>query len=84
MRKIRNYLQISNKIYIIYKSKSENKLGYFQTELIEAISPKYFNDKKRTSLLLSATYLLKNLLPDYQPNNKIYNSFSHLINNLEK
>ncbi len=52
-RKIRNFLQISNKIFIIYSAKSENRLGYFKTELIEAISPKYFNDKKKTSALLS-------------------------------
>ena len=51
-RKIRNYLQISNKIFIIYSSKSENRLGYFKTELVEAISPKFFNDKKKTTSLV--------------------------------
>ena len=50
-RKIRNYLQISNKIFISYNSKSENKIGYFKTELIKPISPLYFNDKE-TNLLL--------------------------------
>ena len=83
-RKIRNYLQISNKILIFYKSKNENKLGYFQTELIDAISPKYFDDKKRTSLLLSLSSILKILLPDSQPNNRIYNSVVNLINNLDE
>ena len=38
-RKIRNYLQISNKLFIVHNSKSENKLGYFKTELVKAISP---------------------------------------------
>ena len=37
-RKIRNFRQISNKIFIIHSSKSENRLGYFKTELIEAMS----------------------------------------------
>ena len=46
-RKIRNFLQISNKIFVMHSSKSENRLGYFKTELIEAISPKYFNNKKK-------------------------------------
>ena len=32
-RKIRNYLQLSNKLFIIHNSKSENKLGYFKTEV---------------------------------------------------
>ena len=27
--------------------KNDNRIGYFKTELIEAISPKYFNDKKK-------------------------------------
>ena len=30
-RKIRNYLQISNKLFIVHKSKKENKIGYFKT-----------------------------------------------------
>ena len=44
-RKVRNYLQLSNKLFIINNSKNENKLGYFKTELIKPISPLYFNDK---------------------------------------
>ena len=40
-RKIRNYLQIGNKIFVVNNSKNENKIGYLKTELIEAISPKY-------------------------------------------
>ena len=81
-RKIRNYLQISNKIFIFYNAKNENKIGYFKTELIEPISPKYFNDKKKTSTLLSFTNLLNILLPDLQPNNKIYQSVENLLENL--
>ena len=66
-RKIRNFLQISNKIFIFYSSKSENKLGYFKAELVEAISPKYFSDKKKTAALLSITSILNLLLPESQP-----------------
>ena len=40
-RKIRNYLQIGNKIYVSYNSKSENRIGYFKTELVEPVAPKY-------------------------------------------
>ena len=78
-RKIRNYLQISNKLFIIHNSKSENKLGYFKTELIKPISPLYFNDKKRTTALISLCSILNILLPDSQPNKKIYNSFENFI-----
>ena len=40
-RKIKNYLQLLNKIFVVYKSKNENQIGYFTTELIQAISPKF-------------------------------------------
>ena len=81
-RKIRNYLQLSNKIFIIHNSKNENKTGYFKTELIKPISPFYFNDKQRTSALISLCSLLNLLLPDSQPNKKIYQMFENLINSL--
>ena len=81
-RKIRNYLQISNKLFIIHNSKSESKLGYFKTELIKAISPKYFNDKERTSAIISLCSLLNSLLPDSQPNKNIYKTFEKLIDSL--
>ena len=58
-RKIRNYLQISNKLFIVHNSKNENKLGYFKTELVKPISPMYFNDKKRTSAIISAMFNIK-------------------------
>ena len=82
-RKIKNYLQISNKLFIIHNSKNRNKLGYLKTEIIEAISPKYFNDKKRSYVLLSITELLNSLLPDEETHENIYLSLNNLINNLD-
>ena len=81
-RKIRNYLQLSNKLFIIHNSKSENKLGYFKTELLKPISPLYFNDKERTTALLSLCSMLNVLLPEAQPNKRIYKSFDNLINSI--
>ena len=81
-RKIRNYLQISNKLFVIHSSKNENKIGYFKTELIKPVSPLYFNDKERTSALISICSLLNTLLPEGQPNKKIYNSFESLIKSI--
>ncbi len=78
-RKIKNYLQVSNKLFVSHNSKNENKIGYFKTELIKAISPIYFNDKERTSALISICSLLNILLPNSQPNKIIYNSFEKLI-----
>jgi len=81
-RKIKNYLQISNKLFVAYSSKNENRMGYFKTELIKPISPLYFNDKERTSALVSICSLLNILLPVNQPNKKIYKSFENLINSI--
>ena len=81
-RKVKNYLQISNKLFVSHTSKSENRLGYFKTELIKPISPLYFNDKERTSALISICSLLNTLLPDSQPNKKIYDTFEKLINSI--
>ena len=81
-RKVRNYLQISNKLFVSHTSKSENKIGYFKTELIKPITPLYFNDKERTSALISVCSLLNILLPDSQPNQKIYNSFEKFITSI--
>ena len=81
-RKIRNYLQISNKLFVSHNSKNENKIGYFKTELIKPISPLYFNDKERTSALISICSLLNILLPESQPNKIIYESFEKFINSI--
>ena len=82
-RKVRNYLQLSNKLFITYNSKNENKLGYFKTELIKPISPLYFNDKKRTSALVSLCSILNILLPESQPNKRIYDSLEKFINSIK-
>ena len=82
-RKIKNYLQIGNKIFIMHNAKNRNKLGYLKTEIIEPISPRYFNDKKRSYLLLSITELLNSLLPDEENYKNIYLSLNNLIKNLE-
>ena len=81
-RKIRNYLQISNKLFIFNNSKNDNKIGYFKTELIKAVSPNYFNDKERTSALISLCSLLNSLLPESQPYKNIYKSFEKFISTL--
>jgi DNA repair protein RecO (recombination protein O) len=82
-RKVRNFLQISNKIFVFYNSKSENRIGYFKTELVEAISPKYFNNKKKTTSLLSLSSILNLLLPESQPYKKLFISVESFLKDLE-
>ena len=73
-RKIKNYLQIGNKLYVNYNSKSDNKIGYFKLEIEKALSPIFFDDKKKLSCILSAMNLIKVLTADFQTNEKIFDS----------
>ena len=81
-RKQKKNFQIGNKIFLNWKSKGENKTGYFTVELIKPIAPSFFDDKRRSACILSLTSILKILLPERQINPKIYNSFEMMINNL--
>ena len=36
-KKIKNYLQIGNKLYVNYNSKNENSMGYFKVEILSLI-----------------------------------------------
>ena len=83
-RKIRNFLQISNKIFIFHTSKGDNRIGYFKTELVEAISPKYFNDKRKTTSLLSLSSILNLLLPDSQPYKNLFIFVEKFLKNLDE
>ena len=81
-RKNKKIIQIGNKILINCKSKNENEIGYFSIELIKPVSPIFFDDKKRSICILSASSIIKILLPERQLNRKIYNSFENLLNKL--
>ena len=81
-RKQKGKIQIGNKFLLNWKSKTENKSGYFNIELINPISPFFFDDKKRSVCILSAASILKILLPERQINKKIYISFENLLSDL--
>ena len=81
-RKSKKIFQLGNKLQLNYKSKSENKIGYFSIELIKPITPKFFDDKKRSICILSATSILKILLPEAQNNKKIYDLFESLLSQM--
>ncbi|MAH54336.1 MAG: DNA repair protein RecO [Pelagibacteraceae bacterium] len=78
-RKQKRFFQVGNKLLLNFKSKNENKIGYFNTELFKAISPSFFDDKRKTICLLSACTFLKILLPERQINTKIYSSFEKML-----
>ena len=83
-RKIKNYLQLTNKIFIVYNSKNENRIGYFKTELVEAIPPKYFDDKNKILCLNSISSMLRLLLPENQSYKNIYFSLGNFFNSLSE
>ena len=71
-KKIKNYLQIGNKLHVSYNSKNENRIGYFKLEINQALSPLYFDDQKKLSCISSAMNLIKILTADSQSNIAIY------------
>ena len=81
-RKQKKNFQIGNKILLNWRSKNENKMGYFNIELIDPIAPLFFDNKKKAICILSATSILKILLPERQINKKIYFSFDRLLEQL--
>ena len=71
-KKLKNYLQIGNKLFVNYNSKSPNKIGYFKIEIYQALSPLYFDNNKKLSCIISAMSLVKLLTADSQQNKSIY------------
>ena len=71
-KKIKNYLQIGNKIHVNFNSKNDNKLGYFKVEIEQALSPLYFDNQKKLSCITSAMNLIKILTAENQKNINIY------------
>ena len=71
-KKIKNYLQIGNKLHVNYNSKNENRIGYFKVEILNAYSPLYFDDRQKLSCLTSAMNLIKILTADAQSNEKVF------------
>jgi len=81
-KKIRNYLQIGNKLHINYNYKNEGKTGYFKAEILKANAPLFFDDKKKLMCISSAMSLVKLLTVEFQKNNKVFENIEILFNNL--
>ena len=78
-KKIKNYLQIGNKLHVNYNSKSETRIGYFKIEILNAYSPLYFDHKQKLSCITSATNLVKILTADSQAKIKVYQIIKNLF-----
>jgi len=71
-KKLKNYLQIGNKIHVNYNSKSSNRIGYFKVEIVKATTPIYFDNSKKLCCIISAMHLVKLLTAEAQSNKDIY------------
>ena len=74
-KKIKNYLQIGNRLHVNYNSKNDNRMGYFKIEILNAYSPFYFDHKQKLSCITSAMNLIKILTADMQKNTSVYELF---------
>jgi len=83
-KKIKNYLQIGNNLYVNYNTKSENKIGYFKVEILKAFSPYYFDNHQKLTCISSAMNLIKTLTADSQKNKFIYNLIENFYDLLKK
>ena len=71
-KKIKNYLQVGNKIYVNYNSKSPTRIGYFKVEILKALTPLYFDENQKLSCISSAMNLIKLLTAEAQSNKEIF------------
>tara|TARA_B110000027_G_C16055587_1_gene272043 strand:+ start:24 stop:704 length:681 start_codon:yes stop_codon:yes gene_type:complete len=71
-KKIKNYLQIGNKIYVNYNTKSPSRIGYFRIEIVKALTPLYFDENQKLSCISSAMHLIKLLTAEAQSNKEIF------------
>ena len=71
-KKIKNYLEVGNKLHVNYNSKNENRIGYFKIEILNAYTPLYFDHKQKLSCIASAMNLIKILTAESQSNDKVF------------
>jgi len=71
-KKIKNYLQIGNKIHVNYNTKSPTRIGYFKIEILKALTPFYFDQNQKLSCISSAMNLIKLLTAEAQSNKEIF------------
>ena len=67
-KKIKNYLQLGNRLHINYSSKSNNRIGYFKIEIQKAYSPIYFDNSQKLNCITSAMNLIKFIAEVIQDN----------------
>ena len=83
-KKIKNYLQMGNKLHINFNSKTVNRIGYLKIEIDQALSPFYFDNKKKLACITSAMHLTKILTAESQINKLIFSLLENFYVLLKK
>tara|TARA_Y100001958_G_C21195551_1_gene522983 strand:+ start:42 stop:722 length:681 start_codon:yes stop_codon:yes gene_type:complete len=82
-KKIKGYLQIGNLLHLNLNSKNDSKIFSIKAEIIKAYTPIYFNNQKKLHCISSAMSLIKNLTPENEINNDIFNLVQNLFHFLD-
>jgi len=82
-KKIKNYLQVGNKIYVNYNSRSVNRIGYLKIEIMKALTPLYFDHNQKLSCITSAMHLVKLLTAEAQKNKEIFKTIDDFFKILD-
>ena len=77
-KKIKGYLQVGNYFHLNLNSKNNSKTYSIKAEIIQAYTPIYFSNQKKLHCIISAMSLVKNLTPENENNENIF----ELIQNL--
>ena len=81
-KKLKNYLQIGNKFHVNYNFKNISSIGYFKVEILNALTPQFFDDNKKLSSITAAMSLLKILTAENQSNIQIFYLIESFFKNL--
>ena len=78
-KKIKNYLQLGNKLHLNFNSKNDSRLGNIKVEIEEALTPLFFDNKQKLACVVSAMNLVKILTVESQENINIYNLINYIF-----
>ena len=83
-KKKKNYLQIGNKFSLNWKSKSEDALGYYDLELKNAVTAKFFDEPIKLSFIQSLSELCCKTLAERYDYSELFDYTDFFINNISK
>lgn len=78
----KKYLQIGNKFDLNWKSRSEDSLGYYNFELNDAVSVKFFDQPKKLNFILSLSELCCKILAERYDYSNLYQYTDLFLKNI--